>query len=109
SLALRGAERFTMIVARPLLGLSWLARPVVWLLSSSANLLLKPFGDHTTFSEARYSVEELQHLVEEAGKAGTIHPDAGEIASRALDLPELTAADVMIPRQDVVMIPHDAT
>ena len=109
SLALRGAERFSLVVARPLLWLSWLARPIVWLLSSSANLLLKPFGDHTTFSEARYSAEELQHLVEEAGKSGMIHPDAGEIASRALDLPDLTAADVMIPRQEVVMIPHDAS
>jgi putative hemolysin len=29
------------------------------------------------------------------------------MASRALDLPDLIAADVMIPRQDVVMIPKD--
>lgn len=108
SLALRGAERFALLVGRPLLALAWLARPLVWLLGSSANFLLRPFGDQTTFTETRYSAEELQDLVEEATKSGMIHPEAGEIAQRALDLPTLTAADVMVPRQDVVMIPRDA-
>lgn len=108
SLALRGAERYALLIGRPLLGLSWLARPLVWLLSSSANLLLKPFGDRTTFTETRHSAEELQELVQEAAKAGTIHPEAGEIASRALELPELTAADVMVPRLNTIMVSRTA-
>jgi putative hemolysin len=108
SLALRSADRYALAIARPLLWLSWLARPVVWILSSSANLLLKPFGDSTTFTEGRHSAEELQQIVGEAAKAGTIHPEAGEIAARALELPELRVAEVMVPRQDVVLIPHDA-
>jgi putative hemolysin len=109
SLALRGAERYALLIARPLLGLSWLARPLVWLLSASANLVLRPFGDRTTFIEARHSAEELREIVEEASQAGTIPPEAGEIAARAFDLSELTAADVRVPRQDVVMIARDAT
>jgi putative hemolysin len=74
----------------------------------SSNLVLKPFGDRTTFTETRHSAEELQSLMDEATKAGTVHPGAGEIASRALDLPDLTAADVMIPRGDVVTLPRHA-
>jgi putative hemolysin len=109
SLALRSAERYALWVARPLLALSWLAKPVVWLLSSSANLLLKPFDDKTTFTETRHSADELQTIVEEAAKAGTIHPDAGEIAARALELPELRVSDVMVQRQEVVMIPKSAS
>jgi magnesium and cobalt exporter, CNNM family len=108
SLALRSAERYALLLARPLLALSWLAKPVVWLLSSSANLLLKPFDDKTTFTETRHSADELQTIVEEATKAGTIHPDAGEIAARALELPELRVSDVMVQRQEVVMIPKSA-
>jgi len=104
SLALRSAESYALLVSKPLLGLSWFARPLIWLLGVSANLVLKPFGDGTTFTETRYSAEELQDLVEQAARAGTIHPDAGEIAQRALDLPELTVADVMVPRQTVVAI-----
>jgi len=109
SLALRRAERYALWVGRPLLALSWLVRPLVWLLGKSANLLLKPFGDRTTFTETRYSAEELQELMEEARQAGTIHPEAGEIAARALELPDLRAVDVMVPRQDVVMIPRHAS
>lgn len=109
SLALRAAESYALFIARPLYALSWLARPVVWLLSKSANSLLGPFGDSTTFTETRHSAEELQQIVEEATRAGTIHPEAGEIVSRALELPELRARDVMVPRQEVVMIPKDVT
>jgi putative hemolysin len=109
SLALRSAEQYALLIAKPLLALSWLARPIVWLLSSSANLLLKPLGDQTTFTETRHSAEELQQLVEEATKAGTIKPEAGEIVSRALELDELTAGEVMVPRQQVVSIAKDAT
>jgi putative hemolysin len=109
SIALRKAESYALIIARPLQGLSWLATPVVWLLSSSANILLRPFGDHTTFTEARRSVKELQGMVAEASVAGSIPPEAGEIAHRALQLPELTAADVMVPRQDVILIARKAT
>jgi magnesium and cobalt exporter, CNNM family len=108
SLALRHAERYALVVAQPLLWLSWLTRPVVYVLSSSANLVLRPFGDSTTFTEARHSVDELQQIVEEATRAGTIHPEAGEIAARALELPELRASDVMVPRQDVIAIAQDA-
>jgi len=100
----RGAETYALLVGRPLLALSWLAKPLVWLLSASANVFLRPFGDRTTFTETRHSAEELQALVEEAAKSGTIHAGAGEIASRALELPELTVADVMVPRQDVIMV-----
>lgn len=108
SLALRSAERYALLVARFLLMLSSLARPVVWLLTACSNLVLKPFGDRTTFTETRPSVDELQQLVEESAKAGEVHPHAGVIASRALELPDLTAEDVMVPRQEVAMLPVGA-
>jgi putative hemolysin len=107
SLALRGAERYALLVSRPLLWLSVAAKPLVWLLSSSANLLLRPFSDSTTFTEARHSPAEIQQIVEEASQAGTVHPEAAQIASRALDLPELIAAEVMVPRRNVVAISQD--
>lgn len=104
SLALRSAESYALLVSRPLLMLSTIAKPLVWLLSSTANVLLRPFGDSTTFMEARHSPGELTQLVEEAAQAGTVHPEAAEIVTRALALPELTVAEVMVPRQAVVAI-----
>ena len=109
SLALRSAERYALFVARPLLVLAFLARPLVWVLSASANILLKPFRDRTTFLEGMHTVDELRQLVEEATEAGTVHPEAAEIASRALELPALRAADVMVSRSNVVAIARDAS
>lgn len=109
SLALRSSERYALAVARPLLALSTFARPIVWLLTRSSNLVLRPFGDRTTFTEARLSVEELEQLVDEAERVGTLDAPTAEIASRALAFRELTAGDVMVPRSRVVALPRDAS
>lgn len=109
SLALRNAEFYALLVGRPLLALSWLARPLVWGFTMSSNALLRPFRDQTTFTETKYSVAELQQLVGEATKAGSVHPEVGEMASRALEFAELRAEDVMVPRRDVAMLPRQAT
>ncbi len=108
SLALRGAERYALLVARPLLVLSWFARPLVWFLTASSNLLLLPFRARGEIAETEYSANELQQLVNEAARAGTVNAEVGAIASRALEFSELKAKDVMIPRQDVVLLPRRA-
>jgi putative hemolysin len=109
SLALRNAERYALFIGGALLGLSWIARPAVWFLTASSNLILRFFGDHTTFTEARLSPEELQQLVEEATKTGQVNPNAGEIASRAFDFAGLSIAKVMVPRNRVIAIPRRAS
>ena len=109
SIGLRASERYALLVARPLLALSELARPLVWVLTAASNLVLRPFGDRTTFSEARLSIEEIEQLVDEAGKAGALDAPTAEIASRALAFRDLTAGDVMVPRSRVVALPRSAS
>ncbi|XXU48852.1 hemolysin family protein [Sorangium sp. So ce1014] len=109
SLALRSAERYALLVGAPLRGLSSLARPLVWLLTASSNLVLRLFGDRTNFVEARISPEEIQQIVDDAAEAGSVDKRAGEIASRALDFAGLTALQVMLPRLRVVALPRETT
>ena len=73
-----------------------------------SNLFLRLFGDRTTFTEARLSRDELQQLVEEAAKTGSVDPRASEIASRALGFGEVTVAEVMVPRNRVVALRRGA-
>jgi putative hemolysin len=98
SLALRYASGYSLLIARPLLLLARLMRPFVWFLTASSNLVLRLFGDRTTFVESRLSRDELRQLVEEAAKAGSVDPRASEIASRALGFDEVTVAEIMVPR-----------
>lgn len=109
SLALRAGETYALLVARPLLALSWLARPFVWLLTVSSNIVLRPFSDRTTFMEARVSMEELQQLVDEAAKSGAVDEHASEIASRALEFDKLSLKDVMTPRSHIDALPLNAS
>ncbi len=108
SLGLRYSDRYSVFVARPLLLLAQVIRPLVWLLTLVSNLVLRIFGDRTTFTETRLSRDELQQLVEEAAKSGSVDPRASEIASRALGFGEVTVAEVMVPRNRVVALRRSA-
>lgn len=108
SLALRHADRYSVLVGRPLLFVAAVMRPLVWFLTASSNLVLRLFGDRTTFTETRLSREELQELVAEAAKTGSIDAPSGEIASRAIGFGEVTVGELMVPRHEIVALPRRA-
>ncbi|HVU51397.1 MAG TPA: hemolysin family protein [Polyangia bacterium] len=109
SLALRASEPYALVMAKPLLWLSFVARPVVKGLIWSSNLVLRPFRDSTDFMESRISPEELRQMVDEAARTGALHVSTGEIASRALAFERLTLRDASIPRDRIDALPRDAT
>ncbi|MBK7976027.1 MAG: HlyC/CorC family transporter [Deltaproteobacteria bacterium] len=109
SLALRAGERYALLIGRPMRLISWFARPLVKFLTASSDLVLKPFGDTTSFTETRLSREELEQLVVEATTVGSVDQRAGEIAAHALHFGDLTAIDVMVPRNCIHALPRDAS
>jgi putative hemolysin len=109
SLALRSPERYALAMGPVLRVMASVVKPAVWTLTGLSNLVLRLFGDKTSFSETRLSPEELQELVEEATRTGSLDAKAGEIASRAIDFRELRAVDVMIPRGRIVSVSRAAT
>jgi putative hemolysin len=54
-------------------------------------------------------VEEIEQLVDEAGRAGTLDEPTAEITARALAFRDLTAQDVMVPRSRITALPRDAS
>jgi len=106
SLALRHADRFAVTLGPMVRAMASLVKPLVWFFTAASNAILRLFGDKTSFSEARLSPEELQELVEEAGRVGSIDAGTSEIASRAIDFRGLTAVDVMVPRESIVSVPR---
>ncbi len=109
SLAMRHSERYALLIAPTLNWLATAARPLVWLLTKSSNLMMGSVGEKPTFVASRLSPVELRALVDEATEAGSLDQHAGEIASRALGFARLTAAQVMIPRTRVVGIARGAS
>jgi putative hemolysin len=109
SLALRAGESYALLVGRPLSSLAWAAQPIVKLLTGSSNLVLRLFGDRTTFTETRLSREEVQQIVEEATTVGSLNAQAGEIAARAIDFGTLDVHSVMVPQPRMVVLSKEAT
>ena len=79
--------------------------PVVWLVNTLANFVLKPFKVRTNVDVIeRLNREELRTLVQEGGM---IPRDHRRMLVNILNLEQATVEDVMTPRQDIVGINLD--
>jgi Mg2+/Co2+ transporter CorB len=80
--------------------------PVVWLVNTLANFVLRPFRVRTNVDLIEHlNREELRTLVKEGGER--IPDDHQRMLVNILDLEQATVEDVMIPRQDIVGIDLD--
>jgi putative hemolysin len=109
SIALRFADRYATVVGRPLAMLAVAMRPLIWFLTASSNVVLRLFGDRTSFTEARLSRDELRDLVQDAAKTGSIDSPSSEIASRAIGFGEVTVAELCVPRGLITALPRHAS
>ena len=79
--------------------------PVVWLVNSFANFLLKPFGVKTNVEALeRLNREELRTLVKEGGQISNEHQ---RMLVNILDLEHASIDDVMVPRGEIVGVDLD--
>ncbi len=89
-------------------------KPIIHFLNESANVIMRWSGMHPReeLTGVR-SLEELELLVKSVSGAGfQAGPDDGQVFSlltRALELPERKAAEIMVPRLEVEAISKDAT
>ncbi len=98
--ALRSPEPIAAIVARPMLWLSWLTRPIVWLLDRTSALIFKMLGLNRE-SENTVTAEELHLVVAEAQTAGVLEESERAIISGIVRLADRPVREVMTPRTDV--------
>ncbi len=107
SLALNYSERFALFVAYPLKFFGTLFTVFTKILTFSSNLLLRFFKDKTSFSESRLVTDEILQLLEEGVQSGSIESREHEIIENVLEMNEITAREVMVPRVDVRSVPLD--
>ena len=98
-------ERIAFPASYVLVVLLKLLNPIVWLVNSLANFLLKPFGVKTDVEALeRLNREELRTLVSEGGQISNDHQ---RMLVNILDLEHASVEDVMVPRGDIVGIDLD--
>ena len=108
ALTLDRAERLVVAVAPPIELMSLLLKPIVVVLQTSAQLLLRPFGIRDVVAgDSIRSPEELRAIVDEAEGAGVIPRAQEELLHNVFDFPGREARDVMVPAADVVWLDAD--
>lgn len=105
-IAMQRAEKWGMIMARPLDFLSTLTKPVVWLLSKSTDIAVRVLGGDPNRQREEVTGEELRDMV---AIHETFPPEQRQIIDGAFEIAERTLDEVMVPRNDVVIIDADAT
>lgn len=53
--------------------------------------------------------EDLRHLIDESAARGSIEPDEQEMIHSVMDLAEVHANEIMVPRIDIEAVPSDTT
>ena len=98
--ALSNPSAIARMVARPVILLSHLARPVIWCLGTATDAitslfrLSKPSGPAT-------SVQEIRHLIEIGTAEGVFDPVEQKLAFEALQLGDRIVRQIMKPRIDI--------
>jgi putative hemolysin len=105
-IAMQRAEKWGMVMARPLDILSTLTKPVVWLLSKSTDIAVRVLGGDPNRQREEVTGDELRDMV---AIHETFPPEQRQIIDGAFEIAERTLDEVMVPRTDVVVIDADAT
>ncbi|MPY94327.1 MAG: DUF21 domain-containing protein [Acidimicrobiia bacterium] len=110
NLAIAVPETTALRLARSIEAYTRLFGPLIQFFDGSANRLLRRFGiEPIEELHGGVTVEELDLIVEESARGGSLSPGQAALLSRALGFRELDAASVMRHRGDVVVISTDAT
>ena len=105
-LGLLAPEAVASLIARPMNTLARVARPVVWALSSSSNLLLRLIGARTK-DELPVTDDEIKVLMKQGAEAGVFHESEQEIVSNVLRLDDQRTEAIMTPRKDIYVLDLD--
>jgi len=105
SLAIRNPEQIGLWSAAPLYGFYWLMYPAIWLLNSSANLVLRLFClGNVHGHDAHYSADELKLILRGNNQDDRFTREEWNILAKTLDFSELEVSDLMRPIHEMVAL-----
>src|SRR3954449_5380703 len=103
--ALRYSEQIALGVSAPVRGFFVIAQPLIWILQSSSELILRVLGLEAPGAEREaLSEAELRMLLGRATEHGEIEQEEQEMLYKVFDFADKEVSDVMVPRPEVVAL-----
>jgi CBS domain containing-hemolysin-like protein len=105
SLAIQRAKGVSVWVAAPLMVFYRVFFPVIWSLNGLSNLFLRCVGlNPAQGSEHSFSTDELEYVFSHASHAHPADALVNKLMVQSLRVRETTAQQIMIPREEVVVL-----
>ncbi|ASK65996.1 hypothetical protein CFK39_09375 [Brachybacterium avium] len=105
-LAMQNAMAMTKIVGTPLSIFGQLMRPVIWLLSTSTNIVVRLLGGDPDADREAVSAEEIKSMVR---SSDALDQAESRVLADVFDASERTVVEVMQPRHQVHFLDGDQT
>jgi CBS domain containing-hemolysin-like protein len=106
--SIQKAEGVSLWISRPLKMSMFLFRPMVWLVNTSTNFVLRPWGIKLGELMEAHSEEELRIMISSAVSSGELEPEEQDYLNNVFDFGDTVAREIMVPRPDIEALPYDA-
>lgn len=105
TVAIRKAERITLLTATPLVYFYKIMYPFIRLLNGTANQLLKLTGiEPASEKDSAHTEDEIRILMKESHKNGLIDNTELTLVDNIFDFAETNAREIMIPRTEMICL-----
>ncbi|AKV85221.1 hypothetical protein BMW26_06300 [Microbacterium sp. 1.5R] len=109
NLAFSVPDRAVLILAPPLVLVSKIFMPVIWLLNAAANGVLRLFRvEPKNEAASTFTLDEVATIVDQSRREGVLTDTAGTVAA-AVEFTDKKARDVAVPLSDLVTLPQSTT
>ena len=98
--AARASEGYALAIARPILYLSYLFSPAIWVVDRMSHFL----RIHRVPGEASVTEEEIKEWIDVGTEEGTIEEEEQDMLYSVLEFGDTAAREIMTPRIDVTVM-----
>ena len=109
NLAFSLPDRAVLILATPLVWVSKVFHPVIWLLNAAANGVLRLFRvEPKNEAASTFTIDEVATIVDQSRREGVLADASGAVA-KAVEFTDKKARDVAVSLGDLVTLPQTTT
>ncbi|MER7798578.1 hemolysin family protein [Microbacterium sp. NPDC096154] len=109
NLAFSVPDRAVLLLAPPLVWVSKVFHPVIWVLNWLANGVLRLFGvEPKNEAASTFTLDEVATIVTQSRREGVLDDVSGAVAA-AVEFTDKKAGDVAVPLSEIVALPETTT
>lgn len=104
TVAVRKAERITLLSAGPLSVFYKIIFPLIWFVNGLSNNLLRLFRMKPVVERNVHTEEEIRDMMKESSEIGLINNEEMTMVDNIFEFADTTAREIMIPRTEIICL-----